>query len=48
METIVYSILLDFDEFGNYLLVAIGANFGWLCSLIGLKIGLIILKDSAN
>lgn len=48
MEKIVYSIVLNFGEFGNFFIDAIGANFGWLCSMIGLKIGLTILRDSIN
>ena len=47
-ETIAYNILLDFGQFGNYLLEAIECNFDWICVLIGVKIGLVFLRDSVN
>lgn len=48
MEQITYSILLDFGHFGNFLVDAISANFDWLCVMIGVKIGLVFLRDSIN
>ena len=48
MEQITYSILLDLGHFGNFLVDAISANFDWLCMMIGVKIGLVFLRDSIN
>ena len=45
---IFYSIVLDFDEFGKFITSAFEGNWEWIACILGLKIGIGLLRDSIN
>lgn len=48
MEVMTYSILLDFGKFCDMFIMALNSNFALFCILIGIKVGLTILKECAE